>query len=53
MERTICYVLDVGLMDNKTTLVEFNDFYSIGNYGLFPDEYANMLMKRWSELRNV
>ena len=46
----ICYVLDVGLIDNKTILVEFNDFYSIGNYGLFPNEYANMLLKRWRQL---
>lgn len=46
-----CYVLDVGLINNSTVLVEFNDFYSIGNYGVFPCDYAKMLLKRWTELR--
>jgi len=49
-----CYVLDVGILYNSNTaLVEFNDFYSIGNYGLFPEIYAEMLIQRWTELKNT
>jgi len=33
-------------------LVECNDFYSIGNYGLFPKKYAEMLIARWKEFRS-
>jgi len=45
-----CYALDVGVVQGQTLLVEVNDFYSIGNYGLFPTEYAEMLLLRWKEL---
>jgi hypothetical protein len=46
-----CYALDVGIVGDQTILVEVNDFYSIGNYGLFPSEYVEMLTLRWNELR--
>ncbi len=45
-----CYALDVGVVGHRTTLVEVNDFYSIGNYGLHPSEYVEMLTLRWTEL---
>jgi hypothetical protein len=48
-----CYGLDVGVFKNMTCLVEVNDFYSIGNYGLEPLIYANMLCLRWRELLNA
>jgi ATP-grasp domain, R2K clade family 2 len=52
-----CYALDVGISNipnknlfNITTLVEINDFYSIGNYGLDPTTYAKMLFERWQQI---
>ncbi|MDD5649395.1 MAG: ATP-grasp domain-containing protein [Candidatus Nanoarchaeia archaeon] len=51
-----CYALDVGIVYNylkkkfETILVEINDFYSIGNYGLESVEYAKMLYLRWKEI---
>lgn len=45
-----CYALDVGVVKNETILVEVNDFYSIGNYGLYPKDYAEMLLSRWKQL---
>lgn len=45
-----CYALDVGIIGDQTVLIEVNDFYSIGNYGLFPTEYVEMLILRWNEL---
>lgn len=47
-----CYALDVGIVKDETVLVEVNDFYSIGNYGLYPRDYAEMLFMRWTQLKN-
>ena len=47
------YALDFGLTDKKElALVEFNDGYSLGNYGLFYIDYAKLLSARWAELSN-
>jgi len=48
-----CYALDVGIVKEKTLLVEVNDFYSIGNYGLESVNYAEMLLMRWEELKKI
>lgn len=46
-----CYAMDVGVLRNReTVLVEVNDFYSIGNYGLNHRDYAEMLQLRWDEI---
>jgi hypothetical protein len=44
------YALDVGIIGTTTVLVEINDGYSLGNYGLYPSEYAELLTMRWKEL---
>jgi hypothetical protein len=45
------YTMDVGISDSGFTLViECNDAWSIGNYGLANDIYAGMLAKRWHQL---
>ena len=45
------YGIDFGvLMDGRTVLVEVNDGYSLGSYGLNCVEYAEMLESRWREL---
>lgn len=31
-------------------LIEYNDFWSLGNYGLSPKEYALGLLRRWKEI---
>ena len=41
----ICYT-----KDGRTLLVEFNDAYALGNYGLHPIEYAKLISARWAEL---
>jgi len=56
MARTLrgpcCAAIDVGIVGGTTCLVEVNDFYAIGNYGLLPEEYAQMLMLRWKQMVN-
>jgi ATP-grasp domain, R2K clade family 3 len=48
------YAIDFGLTDSgKTLLVEVNDGYSVGGYGLFPIDYAQFLSARWAEITNT
>ncbi len=45
------YSLDVGrTADGRTLLVEVNDGYSLGAYGLTPLSYAKLLAARWAQL---
>lgn len=51
MEGPKSYALDVGVLeDGNTALVEFNDCYSLGSYGLESDFYTDMILARWEEL---
>jgi hypothetical protein len=45
------YALDIGVTDNdKTLLIEVNDGYSLGCYGLMSHEYAKFLSARWAQI---
>jgi len=45
------FALDFGLtQEGKLLLVEANDGFGLGNYGLFYVDYAKLLSARWSEL---
>lgn len=45
------YSMDFGILSNgKTVLVECNDGWSLGNYGLEHTTYANLLATRWREM---
>lgn len=45
------YAIDFGLTnDGRTLLLEVNDGYALGSYGLFPLDYAKLLSARWAEL---
>lgn len=47
------YTIDFGITsDGRTLLVECNDGWSIGNYGLDNRDYVNLLIKRWVEIVN-
>lgn len=46
------YALDIGVVeDGRTLLVEINDSYATGAYGLSPTRYAAVIDARWAELR--
>ncbi|SHJ63651.1 protein of unknown function [Clostridium cavendishii DSM 21758] len=48
------YAIDFGLTDKgETLLIEVNDGYALGYYGLFNLEYAKLLSARWAELTNT
>lgn len=58
----VSYVFDFGVIDeriphkgafrieDKTVLVEANDFYATGTYGLDPFNHAVMFLSRWNQL---
>lgn len=46
-----CYTIDVGILgDAETVVIEFNDMWAIGNYGMSNSEYMTMLSKRYHEI---
>lgn len=48
------YAADFGVTrDGRTLLVEVNDGYSLGSYGLQHNLYAQLLSARWAEMLNV
>lgn len=45
------FAIDFGVTDDgRTLLIEVNDGFSIGCYGLEPLDYAKLLSARWAEL---
>ena len=47
----IAYTVDVMIDDiGQTEIIEFNDFWCIGNYGLDSETYALMLKDRWNQI---
>lgn len=47
----VAYAIDFGVTSkNETLLIEVNDGYSLGCYGLNPIAYSTLLEKRWLEL---
>lgn len=48
------YSADFGVTrDGRTLLIEINDGYSLGCYGLFYLDYAKLLSARWAELTST
>ena len=45
------YCIDFGVLDDgRTVVVEVNDSFAMGCYGLHPPAYARMIEYRWEEL---
>lgn len=50
-EQPISYTIDVAVLkDGSMTVIEFNDFWAIGSYGLYCIDYAQMLLDRYFEI---
>ena len=50
-ERPMACSMDICLTkDGRTLLMEFNDAYSLGCYGLAPVLYARLMSARWSQI---
>lgn len=52
-DQPISYSLDLGVTDTGQTLVvEINDAFSLGAYGMSSIPYTRMVMDRWEEMVN-
>lgn len=50
----LAYGIDFGVTsDGRTLLIEVNDGYALGCYGLQPHLYAKFLLTRWAELTDT
>lgn len=50
-EAPVAYAIDFGATrDGRTLLIEANEGFSIGAYGLFYTDYAKLLSARWAQL---
>jgi len=53
-EQPIAYTIDVAILkDGSMTVIEFNDFWAIGSYGLYCLNYAEMLLDRYCEIVSI
>lgn len=48
--QPVAYSLDIGVVGNKTLVVEINDAFSLGTYGMAAVPYARMVIDRWEEI---
>jgi len=45
------YAIDFGVTrEGKTVVIEVNDGYALGNYGLFSVDYCKLLNARWTQI---
>lgn len=50
-EFPIAYTIDIGILENgENVVIEYNDMWSIGNYGLPNDLYLRLLKDRYFEI---
>lgn len=50
-ERTNGYGIDFGVLQNgETALIEWNDGYALGSYGLDDELYTDLIIARWEEM---
>ena len=48
------YCIDVGILENGLNIViEYNDMWAIGNYGVPNDIYLNMLKSRYFDIIGI
>jgi len=50
-QMPVSYTLDIGIDDGLMYLVEINDFWAIGGYGLDGKTYVRMLVDRFQEIK--
>ncbi len=53
-KQPVAFSLDMGLTDDgKTLIVEINDAFALGNYGLPSQLYAKLVIDRWCEIVGI
>ena len=50
-EFPIAYTIDIGILENnENVVIEYNDMWAIGNYGIPNDDYLKLLKNRYFEI---
>jgi len=50
-DSPIAYTIDIAILkDGSNTVIEFNDFWAIGSYGLYCLNYAQLLLDRYFQI---
>jgi len=50
-QRTDAYGIDFGILDDgSTALIEWNDGFALGSYGLEKEIYTELIITRWNEI---
>jgi hypothetical protein len=50
-QRTDAYGIDFGVLDDgNTALIEWNDGFALGSYGLEKEIYTELILTRWEEI---
>ncbi|WP_343604341.1 ATP-grasp domain-containing protein [Fluviicola sp.] len=50
-QRTNAYGIDFGILDDgSTALIEWNDGFALGSYGLDKEVYTDLILTRWNEI---
>lgn len=50
-DRPVACSIDIGVTsENKTILIECNDAYALGSYGLVDFRYAKFISARWAQI---
>jgi hypothetical protein len=50
-EFPIAYTIDIGVLENgENVVIEYNDMWAIGNYGIPNDDYLKLLKNRYFEI---
>lgn len=53
-DQPVAYTIDIAVLeDGTTTVIEFNDFWAIGSYGLYCTKYSQMLLDRYQEITTL
>lgn len=57
-DQPSAFTLDIGPVlqadgSYKTHIIEVNDGYAMGGYGLFPTQYAKMISARWCQMVGI
>jgi hypothetical protein len=53
-DAPVSYTIDVAILkDGSSEIVEINDFWAIGSYGLYCINYAQMLLDRYCEIVSI
>ncbi len=54
LEFPVAYTIDMGILENgENVVIEYNDMWAIGNYGIPNEDYFRLLRNRYFEITKI